>query len=204
MSITNQYFLPTEDVNDEKAKIVALYFHSGQKVKKGDIIYSFETTKAVVDVETELEGFIQYFVSEGNELDIGSLVCEISKIKKETLNETRIILKEKQNKLKPTKKALILANKYKIEIEKIGLEGIIKEEDLIPFIPEEVQAIKVDRCLLINRDDKFIDYLVVEKSFRSLSSEEKVEKMTEKMKKLEKKINALILTTMPNMKLKRG
>ena len=35
-------------------------------------------------------------------------------------------------------------------------------------------------------------------------SEEKVEKMTEKMKKLEKKINALILTTMPNMKLKRG
>ena len=83
MSKTNQYFLPAEDVNDEKAIIVTLYFNSGNKVSKGDLIYSFETTKAVVDVETEFGRYIQYFVSEGDELNIGSLVCEISKEKKE-------------------------------------------------------------------------------------------------------------------------
>ena len=63
MSETNQYYLPAEDVNDEKATIVKLFFDSGDKVKISDLIYSFETTKAIIDVETEFEGFIQYFVS---------------------------------------------------------------------------------------------------------------------------------------------
>ena len=79
MSNTNQYYLPAEDVNDEKATITELFYKSGDKVKKHDLIYSFETTKAVIDVETEFEGFIQYFVAEGEKVNTGSLVCEISK-----------------------------------------------------------------------------------------------------------------------------
>ena len=98
MSKTNKYFLPAEDVNDEKAKIVKLFFDSGDKVTQGDLIYSFETTKAIVDVETESEGFIQYFVGEGEEVDIGSLVCEISKTRKKILVNTKNqVTKKKKN-----------------------------------------------------------------------------------------------------------
>jgi len=71
MSKENKYYLPAEDVNDEKATIGKLYYLSGDKVKKGDLIFSFETTKSVIDVETEFDGFINYFLSEGDEASIG-------------------------------------------------------------------------------------------------------------------------------------
>ena len=130
MSKTNQYYLPAEDVNDEKATIVKLFFDSGDKVKISDLIYSFETTKAVIDVKTEFEGFIQYFVAEGEEVNTGSLVCEISKTRKENLVVTKYKVTEQQKIVKPTKKALLFAEKYGLEIEKLGLEGVIKEKDL--------------------------------------------------------------------------
>ena len=176
MSKTNKYFLPAEDVNDEKAKIVKLFFDSGDKVTQGDLIYSFETTKAIVDVETEFDGYIEYFAAEGEEINIGSLVCKISKTRKEISDKTKNRVVEKQKKVRPTKKALIIAEKYNIEIEKLGLEGIVKEKDLIPYVSEEKQAINVERCLFINKEDKFINYLIVDESFRNLSSEDKIKK----------------------------
>ena len=69
------------------------------------------------------------------------------------------ILTENKNVIKLTKKAIILAEKYKIKIEELGLEGIIKEKDLIPYICKENQVKNVDRCLFINKKDKFINYL---------------------------------------------
>ena len=45
------YKLPIEDVNDQEAVIVSIDFSNGDKVSTGDIIYSFETTKAVVEVD---------------------------------------------------------------------------------------------------------------------------------------------------------
>ena len=53
MSNIKQYYLPAEDVNDEKATVVKLFFDSGDKVKKNDLIYTFETSKSVIDVESE-------------------------------------------------------------------------------------------------------------------------------------------------------
>ena len=191
MSKVNKYFLPTEDVNDEKATIAELYYVSGDKVKKGDIIYSFETTKTVIDVEAETEGFINYFVSVGDEANIGSLVCEISKTRKEKLEKTKNIIKVIQKSVKPTKKALKLAKIYGLDIEKLGLVGIIKERDLIPFIQNERQTTQVDRCLILNRQNKFIQHLLDNESFRILSSEEKIEKYKDNDHKIGKNVKIL-------------
>ena len=51
-----------------------------------------------------------------------------------------------------------------------------EEKDLFPFINEEDQTIKVDKCLILNIQDKFIKFLLHDESFRNLSSKEKVEK----------------------------
>ena len=45
------YKLPKEDVNDVEGLISEVYMKSGDQVEQGDLIYSFETTKANVDVE---------------------------------------------------------------------------------------------------------------------------------------------------------
>ena len=62
------------------------------------------------------------------------------------------IIKVIQKSVKPTKKALKLAKIYGLDIEKLGLVGIIKERDLIPFIQNERQITQVDRCLILGID----------------------------------------------------
>ena len=106
----NNYFLSSEGVNDEIATIIKLFFSSGDKVNIGDLIYSFETTKAVVDVEALSDGFIQYFVLEGDEIDIGSLVCKISVKKKKIVDNLKKRSKEQSN-IKPTKKNLVIIHR---------------------------------------------------------------------------------------------
>jgi len=128
MSKINKYYLPAEDVNDEKATIVELYFESGDAVKKGELIYSFETTKAVVDVEAEYDGFINYFVSEGDEITVGSLVCEVSKEKTKIANKQKTQIKKNEINIKPTKKAISLAKKHGLVIEDLGLKGLLKKK----------------------------------------------------------------------------
>ena len=84
------------DLVNEKAIIVKKYFNSGINVKKGDLIYSFETTKSIVDVSSETDGFIQYYVTEGDELYIGSLVCEVSIENKKTSVISNKLLENKK------------------------------------------------------------------------------------------------------------
>ena len=47
---------------------------------------------------------------------------------------------------------------------------------MIPFIQNERQTTQVDRCLILNRQNKFIQHLLDDESFRNLSSEQKIEK----------------------------
>ncbi len=172
----NKYFLPVEDVNDEKAIILELYFESGDTVKKKELIYSFETTKAVIDVETEYDGYINYFVSEGDEINVGSLVCEISNEKIKFTNTQKNQMKKNELYIKPTKKAISFAKRHGLLIEDLGLKGIVKEKDLKSFIKDKDEASKIGQCLLLDKQNKFINYLLEDLSFRYLASEEKIDK----------------------------
>jgi len=175
MSKINKYFLPAEDVNDEKATIVELYFESEEEIEKGELIYSFETTKAVVDVEADHDGFINYYLSEGDEVTVGSLVCEVSKEKTKIANKQKTQMKKNEINIKPTKKAISLAKKHGLVIEDLGLKGIVKEKDLSPFLKGKDQTLQVDRCLILDSQKQFIKYLLEDLSFRDLASEEKIE-----------------------------
>jgi acetyltransferase-like isoleucine patch superfamily enzyme len=189
MATTNQYFLPTEDVNEEKATIVKFYFNPGDEVNKGDEIYSFETTKAVVSVEADNAGFIYFFASEGQELEYGSLVCEISKEKKligVKLDESYTRVYEKELQL--TKKATLYAKKYNIDISKLGLEGLIKEKDLYPFIQKDSVQVVLERCQKLDLQKKFVQQLLNDESFRNLPSQNKIEKYRENGHKIGKNV----------------
>ena len=137
MADLNKYYLPSEDVNDEKATITEIFFKSGEKVVRGDLIYTFETTKATVEVKAEHDGFINYFINEGKVVEVGALVCEISKSKIITDKKSKSQLIENDKKILPTKKAIALAKKHRVEINDLGLEGIVKESDIINFLQKQ-------------------------------------------------------------------
>ena len=173
MSNNVQFFLPAEDVNDETA-VIALHFKSGDKVSEGESIYSFETTKAIVDVEAETGGYIYYYVKNEEEVQIGTLVCEISEEKVQKTKIQNKLMKKEDASIKPTKKAILFAKKNNLVIEDLKLTGIIKEKDLYPFIKEDNSLVQAERCSFIDNDNQFINNLLKDKSFKNLPSKEKI------------------------------
>ncbi|MBC8489754.1 MAG: hypothetical protein H8D45_27360 [Bacteroidetes bacterium] len=145
------YRLPLENVNEEYATITAIYFKTGYFIKKGDIIFSFETTKAVMDVEAEGEGYIFYIVSEGQRIKVGSTVCVISSIRefdiKSIIDNDITVEQEKIHDYRLTKKAEKLALEHSINIANIGKKGIIKERDILEILENREESInyKVER-----------------------------------------------------------
>lgn len=56
----NKYFIEQINVSDNEYLITAILFQNGDKVKKGDVIFSYESSKADFDGESEHDGYIYY------------------------------------------------------------------------------------------------------------------------------------------------
>ena len=176
--LKNKIFnLPAEDVNEEESTIIKLFFNFGDKIKKHDLIYSFETTKAVVDVDSDFEGYIEYFVSEGDVVSVGSPICKINSVKidKPTKPKEKIT----KSNIQLTKKAQALAIKHNLKIDNLGLFGIIKERDLLPHIDNIAKKNELTQFLSLDVDNDFINFLQNDNYFRKLSSDEKILKYKE-------------------------
>nr|WP_276020528.1 2-oxo acid dehydrogenase subunit E2 [Acetivibrio straminisolvens] len=72
-----EIFVPQESVNDEFVRISKLYFKSGDYVNSGQAILEFETSKVNVCIDSEFDGYIEFFCKEGDELRVGELICRI-------------------------------------------------------------------------------------------------------------------------------
>jgi acetyltransferase-like isoleucine patch superfamily enzyme len=172
--------LPLEDVNEEDAVVIELRYDSGAHVLKGDLIYSFETTKAAVDVEADAGGYIFYVVEECQKVKTGSIVCVISSNKdfdirsiegSDTLKDSIEI-----TDYRLTKKAKDLADKYNLHLEELNLSGIVREQDLLNIINKKTAKLTEEPSLIIKLDtaNPFIERLLNDKRLRVLSSTEKI------------------------------
>ena len=77
MALLQEIKVPLLAVNDTSLTVVAMSFSSGEKVKKGDLLMVFETSKTTYDVEAEADGYIQYFCETGNDYEVNELVAKI-------------------------------------------------------------------------------------------------------------------------------
>ncbi len=77
MALLQEIKVPLLAVNDTTLTVVAINFVSGQKVKQGDLLMVFETSKTTYDVEAEADGYIQYFCETGNDYEVNEVVAKI-------------------------------------------------------------------------------------------------------------------------------
>jgi len=77
MALLQEIKVPLLAVNDTTLTVVAIHFVSGQKVKKGDLLMVFETSKTTYDVESEADGYVQYFCETGNDYEVNAVVAKI-------------------------------------------------------------------------------------------------------------------------------
>ncbi len=69
--------IPQETVNDESVRILAWKVASGSKVEKDQQLCEVETSKAVMDIEAPDAGTVIYSAQAGDEVPVGSTICQI-------------------------------------------------------------------------------------------------------------------------------
>lgn len=77
MAVLSEIYVPKEIVNDKFVKIAKLYVKSGDAIKKDDVLVDLETSKTIVSIPAETDGFIDLFCKEGENLEIDSLLMNI-------------------------------------------------------------------------------------------------------------------------------
>ena len=105
-----EYIIEKEGVSDESYEIVQIHFKNSDKVEKGDLIVEYETSKAVIEIEAEKEGFFYTVFAKGMSINVGKTVAvildertKLEKISQFKLLETAInveIIPEEKSKKK--------------------------------------------------------------------------------------------------------
>ncbi len=66
--------IPRETVNDDFVTLVKWYHPSGSRVQAGERLLSFETSKAVNDIEAAADGYLEIQQPEGADVAVGEVV----------------------------------------------------------------------------------------------------------------------------------
>ncbi|HMN41700.1 MAG TPA: lipoyl domain-containing protein, partial [Phycisphaerales bacterium] len=76
-SILAEIRIPRETVNDDVVTVQDWHAQHGESVKAKQHIVSIETSKAVLEVESDAEGFLEILHPKGAEVPIGELIGRV-------------------------------------------------------------------------------------------------------------------------------
>ena len=149
-------------VNEDSGVLQEWLVKKGQFVSVGTIICEFETTKTIIEIEVENEGYIVPIVEEQEEVNVGDtiaiLVSDKKSIKSAKSNYYKTqnsIKKEYNKKYKITKKAKELIEKHNINIESINpTTEIIRTQDILGMINKPEPSSVVDFEINIHPEKK--------------------------------------------------
>lgn len=127
--------IPQLNVNDNKVTIENIRFNNLDNVKAGDILYTVSTSKSVEDYEVDYSGYIVFFVSEGDDVEIGKSAGMIFKDIKLAEAKLREIKSKDVSKVQnASKKAIEYAISLNFDLSLIVKDGIIKTTDIDDYL----------------------------------------------------------------------
>lgn len=130
------------NANEDEAKLIKIAVKAGEHFKKDDLMLTFETTKAAVDVHAPCGGkIVSFYVAEGSMVSTGTVVFE-AELESDVLfdllervHEVNSTISEKLSERKVSFKAQNLAKKLSLNIDKIPSKGeILKESDVHAYV----------------------------------------------------------------------
>src|SRR5205823_6020223 len=103
----------------------------GTQVRAGDVLCVVESTKATVDIEAPVSGYIrQLAVRRGVRAKVGQAICVIAATVSEKIEVAAETRSSGEGMVRATKKARELAQRHGFDISSIKAEGIITERDV--------------------------------------------------------------------------
>ena len=120
---------PITDSNTQEIKILKILFNNGDFVNKNSIIFEIETSKTVIEITSEHDGYINTSLNVGDIVEINN---ELAFISDKVIKSSK---KSKNNELIISKKAADLISKYKIETKSLNInKKVIKEVDILNYL----------------------------------------------------------------------
>jgi 2-oxoglutarate dehydrogenase E2 component (dihydrolipoamide succinyltransferase) len=141
MALINTLLAPQESVNDQFLSLISLFVQTGEFVKSNTLIAELETSKAVVEVRAENDGYVKVFVQVNTDIKIGSKMFEFYDVPLEkdlksniTDNEKNKSILEQFEKINTvfSKAALKYIEDNKINKNDFASLSFVTTNDLIP------------------------------------------------------------------------
>lgn len=150
INMATPIIITQESVSDTEFVVTEVHHKSGDKVSIGDIVFTYETSKADIDVESPEDGFLVLSVHEDDKIYVGDKVGFIVSDEKDVskLLEDLAAIKTAPP-VRPknvSKKASILIEKNQIDLEVFSKLSLIKESDVRKYISQNLSSVEIDEA----------------------------------------------------------
>lgn len=149
--------IPRHGLSMSEGTILEWKKHEGDRVDKGETIFSMETDKAVVDIEAPTDGILEKILfSEGETVPVGTVVAILKENERESIEEDKKLNEsqsEQMERISASPVARRLASEKGIKLSAIkegsGPDGRIVKKDVLNYMvflqEEKEEYIKVNR-----------------------------------------------------------
>ena len=138
--------IPQLDANSESARLVRWEVEDDADVREGDLLCAVETSKALYEVHAEASGRVVRLKDEGDEVPFQEPIGYIAADEAEA-GRLRAgdgiggISSGADAAVEATRKARELAMRHNVDLAKLGVDGIITEEDVEAWLRREGRAV---------------------------------------------------------------
>jgi len=141
--VASEVRVPRETVNDDLVTVQQWSVKQGERVRKGDVVVHIETSKAVLDVEAEADGFIDIIHPAGSEVPIGELVGRVlasaPAAATAKVRDNGALAAGTASGVTISKKARALMEEHGLDESHFEGRGLVRERDVIRYLELRVE-----------------------------------------------------------------
>jgi len=126
--ILAEILVPLLNANEPEARLVTIHVRDGQKVQKGQLLFTLETTKAAADVEAPANGFVRLSAQPEQTLGVGERLAVLTSTVDEAVENAKAGPTPTQGgSLRITRPARLLAEALHVDLASLPTDRLVTE-----------------------------------------------------------------------------
>lgn len=140
--------MPRTGANDDFVTLAQWMVKNGDHIKKNQVLAILETTKETSELEASADGFVELTVTEGEDIEVGKTIAVIH----ESLEDFPFFKNSEVKQVEDRKysdKAMRLIQQYRIDVNLLPTDRIIREKDVKKWIVKPYSIAETDSCKVL-------------------------------------------------------
>ena len=128
--------------NDDTAKLLTWHFSSGAKVRKGQPLYTLETSKAAFDVEAESDGYLEIIEAADTVVAVGQPIARLWEEALVPAMQSAPAVGAKTDDQLITDRARQLIAQHGLDVRAFAGRGMVREADVLAMVSAARAAVR--------------------------------------------------------------